>query len=122
MILLEAKDLYKDFGTKDNKETIIKGISLKVNEGDFISILGPSGSGKSTLLYLLSTLENPTSGEVYYKGKAYSNMKKNEQSIMRNEEFGFVFQNFNLINNLTLEDNVLLPITLGTKKQKIQSV
>ncbi|WP_026883325.1 ABC transporter ATP-binding protein [Clostridium akagii] len=118
-IILEARTLYKDYGIKDNIEHVIKGISLKIHEGDFISILGPSGSGKSTLLYLLSTLEKVTKGEIYYKGNSYSSINESNKSSIRNEEFGFVFQNFNLINDLTVEDNILLPITLGTRKQKI---
>ncbi len=94
----------------------LKEVNLEIEEGEFVSIMGPSGSGKSTLLYLLGGLDHPTSGEVKVNGKQLSVMDDKQSSIMRRREVGFVFQFYNLIPNLNVEENVMLPILLDGKK------
>lgn len=117
-MLLEARSIYKEFGTEKNKNMVIKDVSISVEQGDFISIVGPSGSGKSTLLYLLSTLDEVTKGEVLFNGKALNSLSDREKSNLRNSQFGFVFQTFNLVKELNVEDNILLPIYIGGGKLK----
>jgi putative ABC transport system ATP-binding protein len=96
----------------------LKDINLTIDQGEFVSIMGPSGSGKSTLLYLIGGLDKPTSGSVRIKGSELSEMKDKEQSIMRRRDIGFVFQFYNLIPNLNVEENVMLPVLLDGKKLK----
>src|SRR5690606_10949050 len=91
---------------------------LTINQGEFVSLMGPSGSGKSTLLYLLGGLDKPTSGKVRLKGRELSAMKDKEESKIRRREIGFVFQFYNLVPNLNLEENIMLPILLDGKKLK----
>jgi putative ABC transport system ATP-binding protein len=116
--IIETQDLYKTFklGTVDVE--VLKGIDLTIKSGEFVSIMGPSGSGKSTLLYLMGGLDKPTSGSIRIKGKELAVMKDKEQSIMRRRDIGFVFQFYNLIPNLNVEENVMLPILLDGKKMK----
>lgn len=97
---------------------VLKDINITINKGEFISIMGPSGSGKSTLLYLMGGLDKPTSGSVKIKGKELSVMKDTEESIMRRRDMGFVFQFYNLIPNLDVEENIMLPVLLDGKKMK----
>ncbi|WP_010236962.1 ABC transporter ATP-binding protein [Clostridium arbusti] len=117
-VIIEAKDLNKTYklGTQDVE--ILKNINLKIKRGEFVSIMGPSGSGKSTLLYLLGGLDKPTSGSVKIAGKELSVMNDKAQSIMRRRDVGFVFQFYNLIPNLNVEENIMLPILLDGKRLK----
>lgn len=116
--LIEIKNLYKTYQMGDVKVEVLKDINLNINKGDFISIMGPSGSGKSTLLYLIGGLDKQSSGELKIKGKELSDINDKEQSIMRRKDIGFVFQFYNLIPNLNLEENVMLPLLLDGKKIK----
>lgn len=116
--IIETKNLYKSFKLGDDTVEILKDINLSINKGEFVSIMGPSGSGKSTLLYLLGGLDSSTNGKVLVNGKEISVMKDKEQSIMRRRDIGFVFQFYNLIPNLNVEENILLPILLDGKKIK----
>ena len=116
--IIEAKDLVKTFKLGDMDVEVLKNINLTIKEGEFVSIMGPSGSGKSTLLYLLGGLDKPTSGSVKIAGKELAYMKDKDQSIMRRRNVGFVFQFYNLIPNLDVEENVMLPILLDGKKIK----
>ncbi len=111
-------DLCKTYklGTLDVE--VLKDINLTINDGEFVSIMGPSGSGKSTLLYLIGGLDKPTSGSIKIRGKELSVMKDKDESIMRRRNIGFVFQFYNLIPNLNLEENVMLPVLLDGKKLK----
>jgi putative ABC transport system ATP-binding protein len=111
-------DLCKTYklGTLDVE--VLKDINLTINDGEFVSIMGPSGSGKSTLLYLIGGLDKPTSGSIKIRGKELSVMKDKDESIMRRRNIGFVFQFYNLIPNLNLEENVMLPVLLDGKKAK----
>lgn len=116
--VIEAKALVKTFKLGEVEVEVLKNIDLEIKEGEFVSIMGPSGSGKSTLLYLLGGLDKPTSGSVKIAGKELSYMKDKEQSIMRRRNVGFVFQFYNLIPNLDVEENIMLPLLLDGKKLK----
>lgn len=115
---IEAQNLCKSFDLGSSKVEVLKDINLRINQGEFVSIMGPSGSGKSTLLYLIGGLDKPTSGSIMINGKELSVMKDKEQSIMRRRDIGFVFQFYNLVPNLTVEENVMLPMLLDGKKIK----
>jgi putative ABC transport system ATP-binding protein len=117
-IAIEAQNLCKSFNLGNNVVEVLKDIDLQINKGEFVSIMGPSGSGKSTLLYLIGGLDKPTSGNVMINGKELSAMKDKEQSILRRRDIGFVFQFYNLVPNLNVEENIMLPILLDGKKVK----
>lgn len=116
--IIKVEKLYKTFMLGAVPVEILKEINLTVNKGEFITIMGPSGSGKSTLLYLIGGLDKPTSGKIYIKDQDISALSDEEQSIMRRREIGFVFQFYNLVPNLTVKDNIMLPILLDGKKIK----
>ncbi|MDP4144875.1 MAG: ABC transporter ATP-binding protein [Bacillota bacterium] len=117
-VVIEANALNKTFKLGDVNVDVLKDINLTIREGEFVSIMGPSGSGKSTLLYLLGGLDKPSSGNVKIAGKELSVMKDKDQSIMRRRNVGFVFQFYNLIPNLDVEENIMLPLLLDGKKIK----
>ena len=117
-VVIEAVGLCKNFKLGDIEVEVLNNIDLNINKGDFISIMGPSGSGKSTLLYLLGGLDKPSSGSIKINGRELSTMKDKEQSIMRRRDVGFVFQFYNLIPNLDVEENIMLPILLDGKRMK----
>lgn len=116
--IIETHQLYKTYklGTVDVE--VLKGIDLTIQEGEFVSIMGPSGSGKSTLLYLLGGLDKPTTGQVKVKGKELSHMNDKEESILRRRTIGFIFQFYNLIPNLNVEENIMLPVLLDGKRPR----
>lgn len=116
--MIEAVSLNKTYKLGSLDVEVLKDINLSIASGEFVSIMGPSGSGKSTLLYLIGGLDKPTSGSVRIKGSELSDMKDKEQSIMRRRDIGFVFQFYNLIPNLNVEENVMLPVLLDGKKLK----
>ena len=87
-------------------------ISLEIEKGEFVAIMGPSGSGKTTLLNIISTIDTPTTGEVEIEGKYPHMLKKNALAKFRRNELGFIFQDFNLLHTLTVEENIVLPLTL----------
>ena len=109
MALFKTKNLTKKYKSGDSFIFPIKKLNLEVDEGEFLMIFGPSGSGKTTLLYLLSTLERPDEGKLYYKGENLVELEEDDLFYLRRNEFGFVFQTFNLIPTLTSYENVLLP-------------
>ncbi len=117
MSKIEVKNVGRTFVNGKQETEILKNINLKVEEGDFVSIMGPSGSGKSTLLYLLGGLDKPTVGNVIINGRDLKTLKDKELSRMRNDEIGFVFQFYNLVPNLNVVDNIALPLMLAGKKQ-----
>jgi len=113
MFAIRTKNLQKIFNKgKKNEFSAIKGINLSIDEGDFVCLVGPSGSGKSILLYLISTIDSPTEGKIYIYDKEISNMSDDEKAILRRKIFGFVFQQFNLINSLTVLENITMPMRL----------
>ena len=116
MSVIEVNNVSRSFNNGKQTTEVLKDISLTVEEGDFVSIMGPSGSGKSTLLYLLGGLDQPTEGTVSINGRDLSTLKDKELSRMRNEEIGFVFQFYNLVPNLNVVDNISLPLMLAGKK------
>ena len=117
-VMIETKGLWKSFDLGQEKVHILKNIDLVIKKGGFYSIMGPSGSGKSTLLYLLGGLDKPSSGSIQVNGKELIAMKDQEESMMRRRDMGFVFQFYNLIPNLTVEENIMLPLLLDGKKLK----
>ncbi|QVK17501.1 ABC transporter ATP-binding protein [Mycoplasmatota bacterium] len=116
--ILEIKNLYKSFKMGESNIEVLKGIDLTIKKGEFVSIMGPSGSGKSTLLYLMGGLDYPTKGQITINNKQLSIMKDKEQSILRRRDIGFVFQFYNLIPNLNVEDNIMLPLLLDGENIK----
>ena len=113
--IIQAIDIYKKFQLGDLEIEILKNINLSINLGEFVSLMGPSGSGKSTLLYLLGGLDKPSSGTIKVKGQQLSDMDDKEASRFRRQEMGFIFQFYNLVPNLNIEDNILLPVLLDGK-------
>ena len=116
--IIEINNICKSFGAKENRTQVLKDVSLTVEKGEFLSLMGASGSGKSTLLYLLGGLDTPDSGEIMLNGRNIAKLRDKEISKLRREEMGFVFQFFNLVQNLTVEDNILLPLVMDGKDPK----
>jgi len=115
---IEVNNLYKSFKLGKESVDVLKDLSFTIDKGEFVSIMGPSGCGKSTLLYLLGGLDNPSNGNIIVNGRDYSSIKEKERSKMRRRELGFVFQFYNLVPNLNVEDNILLPLLLDGKRPK----
>ena len=119
MALIEIKDVYKIYNPGENEVRALDGVSLSIDEGEFVAIIGQSGSGKSTLMNTLGLLDRPTSGEYFLSGRDVSTLTDDEQSEIRNKQIGFIFQGFNLIPSLTAVDNVELPLVYrGMKKEE----
>lgn len=116
MTILECKNLTKEYLSGENVVKAVDNVTINFEQGEFCAITGPSGSGKSTFLHVLSSLENPTSGEVRYGEKSLSSYNDNQLSILRRRRFGFVFQAYNLVQELTGYENILLPVMLDNKK------
>ena len=110
--IIELKDVTKGYHLDHTVFQALRGVSLKIKKGEFVSIVGPSGSGKSTLLHLLGCLDVPTSGEVYLDGMPVSKMTENQLAEARNKTIGFVFQAFNLAPTLSVYKNVELPLMI----------
>lgn len=115
MEVLNIKNLKKVYGSKFGgvKYTALDNIDLKVNEGEFVGIMGPSGSGKTTFLNVISTIDKPTSGSVLIDGKDITKLREPNLSAFRREKLGFIFQDFNLLDNMTLKENIVLPLALA---------
>ena len=116
MNILRADHVRKYYGKEPVLIKALDGITLEVEEGSFTAIVGTSGSGKSTLLHLLGGLDTPTAGSIVVDGQELSGMGKNELAIFRRRRIGFIFQNYNLIPNLTIYDNIVLPVALDGRK------
>ncbi|MDE7059841.1 MAG: ATP-binding cassette domain-containing protein, partial [Lachnospiraceae bacterium] len=108
--LVEVQDICKIYNPGENEVRALDRVSLKIQKGEFVAIIGHSGSGKSTLMNMLGCLDVPTSGQYFLNGKDVSHMTDDELSDIRNMEIGFIFQGFNLIPNLTAQENVELPL------------
>ena len=113
---IEGRHLIKEFPMGNAVTKVLRDISLQVTRGEFVSIMGPSGSGKSTLLYILGGLDTPTSGHVYLNGTDISGFDDEKMSRIRRRKIGFVFQFYNLIPNLNVEENIMLPLLLDGQK------
>ena len=117
MSLLEVKNLKKVYKTSlgGNAVEALKNVNFSVEEGEFVAIMGESGSGKTTLLNILAALDQPTAGSVLLDGKNFSGIKESDVAAFRRDHLGFVFQEFNLLDTFTLEDNIYLPLVLAGK-------
>jgi len=111
--ILQATNVNKTFGTKGNLYTALQNINLSINEGEFVGIMGPSGAGKSTLLNIFSTIDTPTSGEITIDGQNIVSMNEETLSDFRRHKLGFIFQDYNLLDTLTVKENILLPLALS---------
>ncbi len=119
--LIRMKNIYKIYNPGENQVHALDGIDIEISKGEFVAIIGQSGSGKSTLMNMIGCLDQPTSGEYYLHGQEVEKMKDDELAEVRNNEIGFIFQGFNLINNLTALENVELPLIyrgVGRKERR----
>ncbi len=115
-IILKVEHVSKTFGTGEATNHVLTDVSLEIKKGEFASLMGASGSGKSTLLYLIGGLDTEYDGNIYIAGQKMTGMHEKEMSALRLQKIGFVFQFYNLIHNLTVEENILLPIKMAGKK------
>ena len=123
MHLIEVRDVYKIYNPGENQVNALDGVSITIDEGEFVAIIGQSGSGKSTLMNMLGLLDTPTHGEYYINGKLVDDLTDDQMSAIRNEEIGFIFQGFNLISSLTALENVELPLVYrGMPKQERREI
>lgn len=118
--IVDAKQIKKMYGAKGNTFTALHDIDLTVCKGEFVGIMGPSGAGKSTLLNILATIDQPTSGEILIDGTSVLNMKEEQLSAFRRDKLAFIFQDYNLLDTLTVKDNILLPLALA--KMNVQEI
>ena len=116
MSILETKDLRKVYGTGDTAVRALDGVDLTIEHGEFVAIVGTSGSGKSTLLHMLGGLDRPTSGSVFVDGKDIFSLKDEALTIFRRRKIGFVFQSYNLVPVLNVQENIVLPIQLDGRR------
>mgnify|MGYP002977688907 FL=1 len=125
-VVIELKDVYRDFHVGDETVHALRGVSFKIYEGEFVTIMGKSGSGKSTLLNQLGCLDTPSRGEYYLDGISVRKMKKPERAILRNRKIGFIFQNYNLLPKTTSIENVELPLmynpSVSEKERRERSI
>lgn len=121
MAILEVKNLKKIYSSRlgGNQVQALSNISFSVEEGEYVAIMGESGSGKTTLLNILAALDKPTAGEILLKGKNIAGIKEKEISAFRRDNLGFVFQDFNLLDNFSLQDNIFLPLVLAGEKPAV---
>ena len=115
MEILHTENLSKEYGCGSNKVTALNHVTFSIEEGEFVTILGPSGSGKSTLLHLLGGVDKPTDGKVYINGQSIYDMKEKELTIFRRREIGQIYQFYNLIPVLNVEENISLPVLLDNQ-------
>ncbi|MFD2330884.1 ABC transporter ATP-binding protein [Cohnella sp. GCM10020058] len=111
--VLHAQYVRKSYGYRGNVQQVLKGIDLRVTEGEFVGIMGPSGSGKSTLINVLATIDQATEGKIVVEDSDISKMKNAELANFRRDRLGFIFQDYNLLDTLTVKENAMLPVSLG---------
>jgi putative ABC transport system ATP-binding protein len=126
-MLLELNDISKIYHTDEVETRALRDVDLGIERGEYVSIEGPSGCGKSTLLSIIGLLDAPTSGSYMLNGRAVASLSAGERAAIRNREIGFIFQNFNLIGDLTVEENVELPLTYrgvskGERRRRVTEV
>ncbi|MHC8514569.1 ABC transporter ATP-binding protein [Sporosarcina sp. ITBMC105] len=117
--VLHAQNVRKSFGSRGNVQHVLKGIDLRVMEGEFVGIMGASGAGKTTLLNVLATIDRTTEGSILIGDSDISKMKDRELSAFRRDQLGFIFQDYNLLDTLTVKENILLPVSLGKMKKRV---
>ena len=118
MSIIKVNEVSKSFGEKENFNLVLDKVSLDIKKGEFVSLMGESGSGKSTLLYIVGGLDKPTEGSVVIDEKDINELKEKEIARFRRQDIGFVFQFYNLVQNLTVEENIMLPVVMDGKKEK----
>src|SRR5690625_3720583 len=111
-MILEANKIHKSYGNKFNKHNVLKGLDLHVNKGEFVSIMGPSGSGKTTLLNVLSSIDKVSQGIIKIAGTELTSMNDKQLAEFRKHHLGFIFQEYNLLDTLTVKENILLPLSV----------
>ncbi|NOU91418.1 ATP-binding cassette domain-containing protein [Paenibacillus sp. LMG 31460] len=117
MNILEASKIHKSYGNKLNKQEVLKGLDISIEKGDFVSIMGASGSGKTTLLNVLSSIDRLSQGSIKIEGQEITAMKEKQLAEFRKHHLGFIFQDYNLLDTLTVKENILLPLSI-TKASK----
>ena len=122
MKIIKVENLKKIYGKGDAEVAAVNDVSFEVEEGEFIAIIGPSGSGKTTILHTLAGLEKPTSGKVYFYDKSIYDMNKKDLTILRRQKIGIIYQFYNLIPTLNIEENITLPVELDKQKVDKKSI
>jgi len=110
--ILEAVKIYKSYGNKWNRQEVLKGVDLRIEHGEFVSIMGPSGSGKTTLLNVLSSIDKVSQGSIAIEGKEMTALNEKQLAEFRKRHLGFIFQEYNLLDTLTVKENILLPLSI----------
>ncbi|AHK50250.1 MULTISPECIES: ABC transporter ATP-binding protein [Bacillus] len=118
MMILEAGNIQKSYGNKLNKQEVLKGIDLQIHKGEFVSIMGPSGSGKTTLLNVLSSIDKVSAGTIKLNETEITSMKEKQLAEFRKRHLGFIFQDYNLLDTLTVKENILLPLSITNMSKK----
>jgi bacitracin transport system ATP-binding protein len=118
MTILEANKIYKSYGNKFNKQDVLKSLDLSIEKGEFVSIMGASGSGKTTLLNVLSSIDTVSNGTIKIEGKEITRMKEKQLAEFRKNHLGFIFQEYNLLDTLTVKENILLPLSITQTSKK----
>ncbi|TMN22955.1 ABC transporter ATP-binding protein [Lentibacillus cibarius] len=118
MAILEAIKIYKTYGNKFNKQEVLRALDLQVQEGEFVSIMGASGSGKTTLLNVLSSIDRVSQGTITIEGQNFNQMKDKQLAEFRKHHLGFIFQEYNLLDTLTVKENILLPLSIKKVSKK----
>ncbi|MDR6555636.1 ABC transporter ATP-binding protein [Paenibacillus qinlingensis] len=120
MSILQAVKIHKSFGNKHNKQEVLRGLDITIEKGEFVSIMGPSGSGKTTLLNVLSSIDKVSHGSIQINRTETTNMKEKQLAEFRKHHLGFIFQDYNLLDTLTVKENILLPLSI-TKISKVEA-
>ena len=119
MVILRGRKIKKVFGKKSNTQEVLKDIDIEVREGEFVGIMGPSGSGKTTLLNVLASIDKVTSGMIEINNFNLQKMKEQKLSKFRREQLGFIFQDYNLLDTLTVKENIYLPLSVGKTSKSV---
>ncbi|MGO4497348.1 ABC transporter ATP-binding protein [Paenibacillus sp. 2RAB27] len=120
MSILQAVKIHKSFGNKHNKQEVLRGLDISIEKGEFVSIMGPSGSGKTTLLNVLSSIDKVSHGSIQINKAETTTMKEKQLAEFRKNHLGFIFQDYNLLDTLTVKENILLPLSI-TKMSKVEA-